>query len=185
MRTIILIVALMTSVYGLAQTNPMETRNRLQRELQSPESNWMTRYNLAYIDIAITFGSKEEVLKNRLLEEAGNYLLALETLKEADPSEIEALKAFRFLALMNMNPAVNGPKYGASITAALAKSLKQNPDNPRAVIISALYQKNMAAFMNKEYANYQQEIERAKALLQRQDSTRLAPVWGVNLCGDK
>lgn len=185
MRTIILIVALIVSVSCFAQTNPMETRNQLQRELQSSEANWMTHYNLAYVDIAMTFGMKDDALKNRLLEEADKTLSTLGGMKEADLSEIEALKAFRYLALMSMNPAVNGPKYGAAITVALDKSLKQNSDNPRAVILSAMYQKNMAAFMNKEYENYNLDMQRARTLLEGQDSTRLAPTWGINLCGDK
>ncbi len=182
MRTIIFIIVFIVTTTCYSQNNLMETRNRLQRELQTTEATWMTAYNLAYTDILMTFALKDDTMKSRLLDEAEGCLSKLENTKEADGSEIEALKAFRYLSLMNMNPSVNGPKYGANITIALEKARKQNPDNPRAIILWAMYHKNMAAFMGKKYENYEQEIGHAKELLQKQDSTKLVPVWGMNLC---
>lgn len=103
-------------------------------------------------------------------------------LAEADLSEAEALKAFRYLSLMNQNPSVNGPKYGGNIMVALEKAKKRNPDNPRAIILSAVYHKNMAAFMNQKYEEYDKEVAHAKELLLKQDSMKCAPVWGMNVC---
>lgn len=182
MKTITFIFALMLATVCFAQNNLMETRNRLQRELQTTEATWMTTYNLAYIDILMTFGLKDNDMKFRLLDEAEGYLSKLSLLKDADQSEVEALKVFRYLSLMNITPSVNGPKYGGNVMASLGKALKQNPNNPRAIILSAMYQSNLAAFMNKKYEEYDVEIARAKALLQQQDSTRSAPLWGMNLC---
>lgn len=142
----------------------------------------MIAYDLAYTDILMTFVLKDEAMKSRLLDEAGGYLSKLEDMEGSDVSEVEALKAFRFLSLMNFNPSVNGPKYAGSISVALEKAKRQHPDNPRALILSAMYQKNMAAFMNRKYEEYDREMARAKELLQKQDSTKLAPVWGMDLC---
>lgn len=182
MRTITLTILFMMTVACYSQNNLMETRNRLQRELQTAEATWMTVYNLAYTDILMTFGIKDDILKSRLLDEAEGYLSKLDAMAEADLSEVEALKAFRYLSLMNQNPSVNGPKYGGNIMVALEKAKKLNPDNPRAIILSAMYHKNMAAFMNQKYEEYDKEIAHAKELLQKQDTTGPAPVWGMELC---
>lgn len=182
MKTITFIFVFMVTLACQAQTNLMKTRNSLQREWQTPQATWMTAYNLAYTDILMTFVLKDDALKSRLLDEAEAYLARLQPMKESDPSEVEALKAFRYLSLMNMNPSVNGPKYAATITAALEKARKLNPHNPRAVILSAMYRKNLAAFMGREYGEYDKEIRCAKELLSVQDSTQLLPVWGMELC---
>lgn len=182
MRTITFLWMCLLAVACCAQNNLMETRNRLQRECQTPEATWMTVYNLACTDILMTFGLKDEKLQSQLLDEAEKYTSALEDREEADKSEVEALKAFRYLALMNMNPAVNGPRYAGSVQVALEKSQKLNPDNPRAVILSAIYRQKMSAFLHQEYREYESEMARARGLLERQDSTRLAPVWGMDLC---
>lgn len=182
MKTITFIFVVMLATVCFAQNNLQETRNRLQRELQTPEATWMTVYNLAYTDILMTFGLKEEATKLRLLDEAEGYLGKLETMKDADRSETEALKAFRYLSLMNMDPQVNGPKYSGSILTNLGKALKLNPDNPRAILLSAMFHNNMAVFMNTKYEDYAKEITRAKELLLQQDSTKLSPVWGMSLC---
>lgn len=183
MRTITLILVFIATMTCYSQNNLMETRNRLQRELQTAEATWMTAYNLAFTDIRMTFALKDDLMKSRLLDEAEGYLVRLDTLKGADISEVEALKAFRYLSLMNMNPSVNGPKYAAPMTVVLEKAKKLNPNNPRVIILSAMYHKNLAAFMGQEYEEYDKEIVRAKELLSVQDSTRLAPVWGMELCG--
>lgn len=182
MRTITLIILFMMTAACYSQNNLMETRNRLQRELQTAEATWMTAYNLAYTDILMTFGIEDDSSKSRLLDEAEGYLSKLDAMEEADLSEVEALKAFRYLSLMNQNPSVNGPKYGGNMMVALEKAKKRNPDNPRAIILSAMYHKNMAAFMNQKYDGYDKEIAHAKELLQKQDTTEPAPVWGMELC---
>lgn len=182
MRTMTLILLFMMTAACYSQNNLMETRNRLQRELQTAEATWLTVYDLAYTDILMTFGLKDNTMQSRLLDEAEGYLSKLETMEKADISEVEALKAFRYLSLMNINPSVNGPKYAGNIMVALEKAKKQNPDNPRAILLSAMYHKNMAAFMNRKYEKYGQEIAHAKELLLRQDSTKQVPVWGMNLC---
>lgn len=182
MRTITLFIVFMVAVTCYSQNNLMETRNRLQRELQTTEATWMTAYNLAYIDVLMTFGIKDDTMKSHLLDEAEGYLSKLDTMAESDLSEVEALKAFRYLSLMNINPSVNGPKYAGNIMIALEKARKQNPDNPRAILLSAMYHKNMAAFMNQQYEEYDKEMAHARELLQKQDSTKQVPVWGMNLC---
>lgn len=87
-----------------------------------------------------------------------------------------------YLSLMNQNPSVNGHKYGGNIMVALEKAKKRDPDNPRAIILSAVYHKNMAAFMNQKYEEYDKEVAHAKELLLKQDSMKCAPVWGMNVC---
>lgn len=183
MRTIAFTLVLIASMACFAQNNLMETRNRLQRESQTAQATWITTYNLAYVDILMTFRLEDDALKFRLLDEAEGCLQRLSTMPDADKSEVEALKALRYLSLMNINPAINGPKYANHILLALGKALKQNPDNPRAVLLSAMYQKNQSAFMNRKYEEYDAEMARAKELLQQQDTTGLAPVWGLEWCG--
>lgn len=185
MRTITFIFVFIVSITCYAQGNLMETRNRLQRELQTSEATWITNYNLAYADILMTFGLKDDAMKLHLLDEAESYLSQLEDREEADLSEVEALKAFRYLSLMNINPSVNGPKYAAGITVALEKAKKLNPDNPRAIILWAMYQKNMAAFMHQDYKEYDTEMARAKDLLLKQDSTKQVPLWGMQFVSNQ
>ena len=185
MRLITFIFVFIVTVTCYAQGNLMETRNRLQRELQTSEATPMTAYNLVYTDILMTFVLQDDAMKSRLLEEAEMYLSQPQSMKEVSPSEVEVLKAFRYLSLMNINPSVNGPKYAGSITVALEKAKKLDPDNPRAIILWAMYQKNMAAFMHREYEEYDTEMARAKDLLMKQDSTKQVPLWGMQFVSAK
>lgn len=179
----ICLLACLWTVTCNAQENLMETRNNLQRECGLPQASWLTIYNLTLTDLLIAMDTQtSDALFVPLMDESAASLVRLEKMDEADRSEVEALRALRYMALMNRDPAANGPRYAADVSIALEKAVRLNPRNPRAVLLSAIYQKNLSTFMHRVYEEFDDEIEKARVLLHQQDSTRLAPVWGIDLC---
>lgn len=165
-----------------AQDGLMSCRNRLYREARAEGASWMSRYSLAYFDILILFNNPDERTVPALLEESEKIIAALSEEKEADRSEVEALKGLRYLALMKINPQQNGPRYSGALCEACAKSSALNPDNPRAIIVNAIYKKYMSAFMHQEY-DPSEDFARAEKLLDRQENSSDAPSWGREFIG--
>ena len=158
--------------------NPMQLRNQFQREIQSPDATWMSYYNLAYADLMMILGGAPENTVQPLLDEAEKMISKLGNDKTADASEVAALKALRYLAMMSVNPQVYGPKHSGDLGNACATALALNPDNPRAIIIQAMFQANMASFMNTQY-DPSKDFARAAELLGRQDKDAPGPKWGM------
>lgn len=164
-----------TDVSGLIQV-----RSQLERFVMAQPQQWLAEYYLAYVDVQLSFRVPDKNEKSKYLSEAETSLNNLSALKETDKSEIYTLKGFRLYALIASDPQTNGPKYSGEIMNAYGTALGINPNNPRAVILSALFKNDMAKFMHQAYDNYQKDVDKAATLFANESKTVLTPTWGQN-----
>jgi len=164
-----------TDVSGLIQV-----RSQLERFVMAQPQQWLAEYYLAYVDVQLSFRVPDKNEKSKYLSEAETSLNNLSALKETDKSEIYTLKGFRLYALIASDPQTNGPKYSGEIMNAYGTALGINPNNPRAVILSALFKNDMAKFMHQGYDNFQKDVDKAATLFANESKTVLTPTWGQN-----
>ena len=164
-----------TDVSGLIQV-----RSQLERFVMAQPQQWLAEYYLAYVDVQLSFRVPDKNEKSKYLSEAETSLNNLSALKETDKSEIYTLKGFRLYALIASDPQTNGPKYSGEIMNAYGTALGINPNNPRAVILSALFKNDMAKFMHQGYDNFQKDVDKAATLFANESKTLLTPTWGQN-----
>ena len=156
----------------------MQVRSQLERFMVAQPEQWLTGYYLAYVDVQLSFRVPSNDEKLQYLSEAESYLNKLSGFKEADKSELYTLKGFRLYALIASNPQANGPKYSGEIVGAYETALGINPNNPRALILSALFKNDLAKFMHQPYVNFQKDVEKAASLFTVQNTNLLTPTWG-------
>ena len=156
----------------------IQVRSELERFVVAQPRQWLVDYYLAYVDVQLSFmvPSKEE--KSLYLTEAETYLIKLSELEVPDKSEIYTLKGFRIYALIASDPQTNGPKYSGEIITAYSTALGINPNNPRALILSTLFNHDMAKFMHQPYENFEKDVSKAAALFAEENTTLLTPTWG-------
>jgi len=159
-------------------SDDIQVRSQLERFLLAQPQLSLATYYLAYVDIQLSLVTPDVEKKTKYLAEAETYLNKLSELKDIDKSELFTLKGLRLYALMSLDPQTNGPKYSGEIVSAYATALAINPNNPRAIILSALFKNDMAKYLQQTYDSFSKDIEKASALFAAQDSMVLTPTWG-------
>jgi len=160
-----------------------QTRLLFERLAMMEPSLWLPHYYLAYIDIELSFRIDDEKEKQKYLEESQTYLDKLKKMKVTnsnDLSEINTLRGYWYFAQMAINPAVNGPRYSGVIINCYSEALKLNPDNPRAILLNAHFQQNMAHFMNGAYPKFDEDVQKAQRLFEVESTESPLPHWGKN-----
>jgi hypothetical protein len=158
----------------------IQVRSQLERFIVAQPQQWLVGYYLAYVDVQLSFRVATKDEKLQYLTEAETYLSKISELKETDKSEIYTLKGFRLYALIASDPQSNGPKYSGEIMNNYGTALGLNPNNPRAVILSALFKNDMAKFMHQSNENFQKDVDKATTLFAEENSTLITPTWGKN-----
>ena len=158
----------------------IQVRSQLERFIVAQPQLWLAQYYLAYVNVQLSFRVPDKNEKSKYLSEAETSLNTLSALKETDKSEIYTLKGFRLYALIASDPQTNGPKYSGEIINDYETALGINPNNPRAVILSALFKNDMAKFMHQAYENFQKDVDKAASLFALESKTTLNPTWGKN-----
>jgi len=158
----------------------MQVRSQLERFLMAQPQLSLATYYLAYVDIKLSLVDLSADNKEKYLAEAETCLNKLSGMKDIDKSEVLTLKGLRLYALMASNPQTNGPKYSGEIFSLYATALALNPNNPRPIILSALFKYDMAKYLHQTYESFPKDIEKASTLFAAQDSTLLTPTWGKN-----
>lgn len=172
--------SLKTTVYLISRqkvsTSELEQAQQwLRKKCNTPNTHWLYHYYLAYTNMQLCFRNKNLDAKQELQDEAK---LNLDKIIMGDISEVETLKGYCYMAYIATDPAINGPKYAQNVIDCYKKAIKNNPNNPRAIILNAVFQKNMQSFLGNTYKAYKSDISRAKKLLLNTDSTGLQPYWG-------
>ena len=156
----------------------IQVRSQLERFIVAQPQQWLPVYYLAYVDIQLSFRVPAKEDKWQYLDEADKYLNKLSELKETDKSEIYTLKGFRLYSLIASDPQTNGPKYSGEILSNYGTALGINPNNPRAIILSALFKNDMAKFTQQSYENFQKDVDKASTIFAAENATLLTPTWG-------
>ena len=156
----------------------IQVRSQLERFIVAQPQQWLAEYYLAYVDVQLSFRVPDKDDKSKYLSEAETSLNNLTALKETDKSELFTLKGLRLYALIASDPQTNGPKYSGEIINDYSTALGLNPNNPRAVILSTLFNNDMAKFMHQTYEGFQKDVDKAAALFAGENKTALTPTWG-------
>lgn len=153
----------------------MAARAQLERMSSQPEADWLTFYYLAYADLELSFRMENTEHRSQYINEAQNYL---KKINGGDKSEVETLRGYVYFALMAIDPATNGPKYYTDIISCYSKALDANPDNPRALLLNAIFMNNMTKSMGGQYKQFEADVVRSRELFEKQDSISVNPHWG-------
>jgi hypothetical protein len=149
-------------------------RNQFERISMMYADEWLPPYYMAYADIlSVYMGQKNE----KVLENAKTNLDKLGSFEKADKSEVNTLLGYYYMALIMLDPATNGPKYFNNVNISFGKALEQNPDNPRAVYLSAFFEQNLPEGLRSE-KDFCTEMNRAKDLYAKEQKSVDKPYWG-------
>ncbi len=160
----------------------MEIRANLEQLCTSGDANWLTHYYMVYADLCLFFSSNEEKTKLNYLDDAKAHLAKI---ADGDPSEVEALRGYWYMALVTTNQAENGPKYSPIVIGCYQKALKINPENPRAILLNAIFMSNMQKSFGGVYKEFNDDMKRAYELLQASATALPNPQWGMEFFGNQ
>ncbi|MDR1201946.1 MAG: hypothetical protein LBL58_10015 [Tannerellaceae bacterium] len=179
---------LMTAVTRLDSAHSteelQEARNLFQRIHTVYPDDWASCYYQAYININLFFRNNGPDVKQKLIEEAGaniDKLKRMKSLSKEVRSEISTLNGYYYYAIMSVDPQTNGPKYSNNVISSYAEALKLNPQNPRAILLNAYFQRNLSSFMGSTYAPFESDKTKAKELYEQEDKTSIMPHWWVEI----
>jgi hypothetical protein len=161
-----------------------EARNLFQRIHTVYPDDWASCYYQAYINLTLFFLNNAPDAKQKLIEEAEaniNKLKRMKNVSKEARSEISALNGYYYYALMSVNPQVNGPKYTSNVISSYAEARKLNPQNPRAILLNAYFQRSLSSFMGSAYADFDSDKAKAKELHEQEDKAQVMPHWWVEI----
>jgi hypothetical protein len=161
-----------------------EAHNLFQRIHTVYPGDWTSCYYQAYINLTLSFRTNDPDAKQKLIEEAGAGIDKLKRMKNVSKearSEISTLNGYYYYALMSVAPQTNGPKYTSNVISSYAEALVLNPQNPRAILLNAYFQRNLSSFMGKTYASFKSDKAKAKELHEQEDKTSTMPHWWVEI----
>jgi hypothetical protein len=160
-------------------------RSELERlSMQSP-GEWLPYYYIAYADVQLSFRTPSKEARLKYINDAESYLKKLADKPDADASEVYTLKGYRLYALIAFDPQTNGPKYFGEVTQNYQKAIDLNPQNPRAIMLLAMFNNDMAKFMHRNYEGFEAEISKATALFTRNNELPNHPSWGKEWLDNK
>jgi len=115
---------------------PVDMHNvigRFERITLAEGKKWEAHYYLAYTRINSSFWEKDGEKKDAILDEAQKSInKALEL--DGDKSELYALQGFLYQGRIQVS-AMRGMTYSPKAAEVLEKSIKTNPENPRAYFL--------------------------------------------------
>jgi hypothetical protein len=160
-------------------------RSELERLCMQSPGEWLPYYYMAYTDVQLSFRTPSREARLKYINDADSYLKKLADKPDADASEVYTLKGYRLYALIAFDPQTNGPKYFGEVTQNYQKALELNPDNPRAIMLRAMFNNDMAKFMHRNYENFEAEISKATSLFARNNGLPNHPSWGKEWIDNK
>ena len=198
MKTLILIISLVgTQTLGIAQdyqpameksiamlqeaNDPAaltDVANRFERIAKAEKDQWLPRYYTAYAYIRQANQSETTAQKDEYLDIAQQHLDQAMAL-QSEESELMTLQGYLQMIRVSIDPASRGQQLAPAATQTLAKALKLNPENPRALLMlgQMLYgtDKFFGNDTNKACAMIQQSVVKFE---QEDLSNPMMPHWG-------
>lgn len=152
-------------------------QNQLERISQVYKNEWLPIYYTAYVDLQSVFYEPKNENNEKILTRAKAELDKLDSFSSADQSEVNTLWGYYYMAMIILDPQVNGAKYFSDVNLSFEKAMKQNAENPRAKFLSAYFEQNLPDFLRSK-RNFCDEMKQAKALYAKQPKTLEKPYWG-------
>ncbi len=155
-----------------------QCKNQFERIAQKYVSEWLPLYYAGYCGINSVFYDAKSSQNETLLTEALERIEKLADYPQADPSEINALKAYAYTAMVVLNPQTNGQKYFSEIIRLHEQAMKENPKNPRPIILLANFEQHLPDFIKSGKRNPDEEYAKARALFENEFPNIEKPYWG-------
>ncbi|HMG90440.1 MAG TPA: hypothetical protein VK589_10275 [Chryseolinea sp.] len=152
--------------------------NSLERIATTEKVKWEPYYYTSFAYIMMSNLEQEPAKKDLYLDQAKASIEKAAAI-DANESEIAALVGFIHMMRVTIDPAARGAQYSAMAMQAFGKATALNPENPRALALTAQMQYGTAKFFGSPAAEACGTLDTA---LQKFDSYRsdnpLAPQWG-------
>ena len=155
-----------------------DVANRFERIARAEKNAWLPWYYAAYATLngAIKAPTADE--KDQQLDQAQRYLdeaLAL----AAEESEVVALQGYIHTIRVTVDPATRGQQLAPQATQTLARAVKMNADNPRALFLLGQMQYGTAQFFGAETLDACELIRQAVDKYESASvEDTLLPTWG-------
>ena len=167
------------SVYKAKSIEELQTAvNSLERIASAEKTKWEPYYYMSFAYIMMANREQETSKKDTFLDQA-NTAIEKASAINANESEIVALVGFIHMMRVTVDPASRGAQYSGLAMQAFGKATALNPENPRALMLTAQMQHGTAKFFGSPYTEACATLNNA---LQKFDTYKsdnpLAPQWG-------
>jgi hypothetical protein len=155
-----------------------EVVNIFERISAAEDTKWEPPYYAAFGYIMMANREMDKTKKDAFLDKA---MTAIEKAKVRAPreSEIIALEGFVYMVRVTIDPGSRGPEFAPMAMRTFAKATELNPENPRALALTARMQYGSAQFFGNSTTEACSLIEKALAKFETYQSRNpLAPAWG-------
>jgi hypothetical protein len=152
--------------------------NALERIAAAEKGKWEPYYYTSFAYIMMSNFEQEPAKKDAYLDQASASIEKAATI-DANESEVVALVGFIHMMRVAIDPPARGAQYSSMAMQAFGKATALNPENPRALTLTAQMQHGTAKFFGSPITEACGTMNTA---LQKFDSYRsdnpLAPQWG-------
>ena len=165
-----------------ARTNTewQEIANNFSRIAEAEQDKWLPQYYAAYCNIIMTTFKQEPEQKDHQLDLAQEHLDKAMAIT-GENSELLALQGFVHMIRLTVDPAGRGPSYSEMTMQAFGKARAMDPENPRAIYLSAQMQMGTAQFFGSGIEEACKQLKLALEKFQEENSNDpLAPSWGYH-----
>lgn len=152
--------------------------NAFERIAAAENKYWEPHYYTAFGYIMMATKEKDGGKKDQYLDQAVAALEKAKVIASAD-SEVVALEGFVHMIRVTVDPASRGPQHVGLAMQHFGKALALNPDNPRALYLTAQMQYGTAQFFGSSTSEACGMLTKALETFERYKSNNpLAPQWG-------
>jgi len=167
------------SVYKAKSLDELQTAvNSLERIASAEKVKWEPYYYMSFAYILMANQEQQSARKDAYLDQA-NAAIEKASAINANESEIVALIGFIHMIRVTVDPVSRGAQYSGLAMQAFGKATTLNPENPRALALTAQMQHGTAKFFGSPITDACTTVD---AALQKFDTYKsdnpLAPQWG-------
>jgi tetratricopeptide (TPR) repeat protein len=168
-----------SEVYQASDTEQLQKAvNLLERIGAAEKSRWEPYYYAGFGYIMMANLEQDARRKDEYLDQA---MVAIEKAKtlSGKESEVLALEGFAYMIRVTVDPGSRGAEWAPKAMETFSKAIALNPDNPRALALSARMQFGTAQFFG---SSTKEACDLARNALEKfntfQPSGPLSPQWG-------
>ncbi len=167
------------SVYKAKSVTDLQgSVNSLERIAAAEKVKWEPYYYVSFAYILMSNFEQDVAKKDLYLDQANASIEKAASINDNE-SEIIALVGFIHMMRVAVDPASRGAQYSGMAMQAFGKATSLNPENPRALALTAQMQYGTAKFFGSPAT---EACATLNAALQKFDSYKsdnpLAPQWG-------
>ena len=160
------------------QEKPFEAANMFERISKAETENWIPHYYVAHINIAYSFGVKDQEKLTLQLKKAKEEIDKAKTISPNNP-EIMVLEALLNTVWISYDGATYGMTLAGPTSQIYKKAYEIAPNNPRVVYSKAEWEMGSARFFGQDTKQFCKDIEKALELFATfKDKTPYYPSWG-------